>query len=126
MAIKMIPPPRRQATYVNQRNFVLVMAGLALAAIAGFFIYELKFLRPPRLEIFAPAQDIRSENDILDVSGRTDPDADLTLNGRPLYSGQTGEFSERVYLIQGLNRLEFEAKNRYGKVTRLARYIVLP
>ena len=110
--------------YLNQRNFVLVAAGAALLAIAGFFIYELKFLRAPELNVYDPARDLAIDKDLYDVSGRTDPDADLTLNGRPLYSGETGEFSEKIYLFKGVNKLEFEVKNRYGKTTKITRYIV--
>lgn len=111
--------------YINQRNFVLVIAGVLLASVVGFFVYEFKFLRAPKLVILAPTQDIISESDVLDVRGRTDPDADLTLNGRPLYSGETGEFTERVYLAKGVNQLDFEATSRYGKTARIVRYVVV-
>lgn len=112
--------------YINQRNFALVSAGAALLAIAAFFIYEFKFLRAPALEITAPASPaVIVESDSLEVGGRTDPDADLTLNGRPLYSGGTGEFSEKIYLFKGVNKLEFEVRNRYGKTTKITRYVVV-
>jgi len=112
--------------YVNQRNFTLAVGGIIMAVIVGFFAYEFKFLRAPSLEIMAPTRDIIADSDTFDVRGRTnDLDADLTLNGRPLYSGETGEFTERIYLVVGVNRLDLEAKNRYGKTTTITRYIVL-
>lgn len=111
--------------YLNQRNFALVSAGVALLAIAGFFIYEFKFLRAPELNVYDPARDLATNKDFYDVAGRADQDADLTLNGRPLYSGGTGEFTERIYLVKGLNKLEFEAKNRYNKTTKIIRYVVV-
>lgn len=123
MIVRFRPIPRR---YVTQRNFILAVAGLFLAAIAGFFIYEFKFLRSPALVVSSPQRDIISDGTTFDVRGRTnDPDADLTLNGRPLYSGERGEFTERIYLVKGVNRLDFEAKNRYGKTSRITRYIVI-
>ncbi|MDP3727681.1 MAG: hypothetical protein Q8R35_03545 [bacterium] len=112
--------------YVTQRNFKLAVGGAAIAIVIGFFAYEFKFLRAPSLELFSPAEDMVADTDAFDVRGAShDPDADLTLNGRPLYSGETGEFSERIYLVKGVNRLDFEAKNRYGKTTTITRYIVL-
>src|SRR3989338_3936288 len=112
--------------YVNQRNFPLAVGGIIMAVIVGFFAYEFKFLRATSLEIMAPTRDIIADSDTFDVRGRTnDLDADLTLNGRPLYSGETGEFTERIYLVVGVNRLDLEAKNRYGKTTTITRYIVL-
>lgn len=110
--------------YVNQRNFVLAVCGLALVTIVGYFAYEFRYLRHPRLKVMSPASDVIAEVGMFNVRGITDPDADLTLNSRPLYSGETGEFEERISLAKGINRLEFEAKNRYGRRTSLVRYIV--
>lgn len=116
---------RTSPRYVNQRNFVLTMAGILFLAIAGFFIYQFKFLRPPRIELLTPTQDIATQSRVFDIRGFTDPDSDLTLNGRPLYIRETGEFSERIYLFRGVNRIVLEAKNRYGKMTELIRHIVV-
>lgn len=115
----------RRASRFNQKNFALALAGITLAAIFSFFIYQLKFLRPPRFEITQPAKDLIQAENFTDAGGRADPDADLTLNGRPLYSGGAGEFVERVHLVKGVNKLEFEARNRYGKAVKITRYIVV-
>lgn len=122
----MIPPRRHAPSYLNQRNFVFAVAGIVLAAIAGFFLYEFKFLRAPSLEISDPAKDMTTSANAFDIHGRSDPDADVTLNGRPLFAGETGAFTERIYPVKGVNRLEFEAKNRYGKITSVTRYLVVP
>ncbi len=111
--------------YITQRNFKIAVVVAGAALIIGFFTYQFKFLRAPALKVSLPDTDITVESDFFDVRGRTDPDADLTLNGRPLYSGETGEFTERIYLVPGVNRLDFEAKNRYGKTATLIRYIVV-
>ena len=121
----MIPSHRRAPSYLNQRNFVFAVAGIVLAAIAGFFLYEFKFLRAPSLEILNPANDMTVSVIAFDVRGRSDPDADVTLNGRPLFAGDNGEFTERIYPVKGVNRLEFQAKNRYGKATSVTRYLVV-
>lgn len=110
--------------YVTQRNFKIAVVASAVFAVVVFFIYQFKFLRAPDLEISSPDRDISQKEMFFDVHGRSDPDADLTLNGRPLYSGETGEFTERIHLVKGVNRLDFEARNRYGKTSRITRYIV--
>lgn len=117
--------PRIPDRYINQRNFKIAVSLAAIALISGFFVSELKFLRPPALEISEPSQDIETGSAAFDVRGRTDPDADLTMNSRPLFSAGNGEFTERVYLVKGVNELAFVARNRYGKTTALTRYIVV-
>ena len=121
----MYHPLRRRPSRINQRNFKLAVAAIGVALVAGFFIYQFKFLRAPLLEITDPPADIVTDQLAFDVKGRTDPDADLTLNGRPLFSGSTGAFTERVYLFKGVNRLDLVARNRYGKTTMITRYIVV-
>ncbi len=121
----MIAYRRKPKEYLNQRNFILVLVGIILAAIAGFFIYQFKLLRSPSLIVTSPPADIAVSSYSFELRGRTDPEADLTMNGRPLYSGASGEFTEKVQLVKGVNRMEFEAKNRYGKTTKITRYIVV-
>ena len=111
--------------YITQRNFKIAIVAAGSVLVVGFFIYQFKFFRAPLLEVSLPDRDIMVESDAFDVRGRTDPDADLTLSGRPLYSGETGEFTERIHLVPGVNRLDFEAKNRYGKTATVTRYIVV-
>lgn len=121
----MRPPKRLGSPYINQRNFKIAIVAIGLVVILAFFGYELKFLRSPNLEISSPDRDIMTDSNIFDIRGRTDQDADLTMNGRALYSGETGEFMERIYLLKGVNALEFVAGNRYGKTTTITRYIIV-
>lgn len=118
-------PLRRRPSRINQRNFKLAIVAAGIAVVAGFFVYEFKFLRPPTLTVTAPARDIAVSESSYEARGRTDPEADATVNGRPLFSGEAGEFAERLQLVKGVNKLEFEARNRYGKTTTAIRYIIV-
>ena len=117
-------PRRLPRDYITQRNLRLAIISAFLIVVIGFFAYQFKFLRAPELVIHEPAEDRMVSDGSFEVRGQTDPDADLTLNGRPLYSGDTGDFSERIYLVKGVNRLEFEARNRYGKMAKVVRYLI--
>jgi len=121
----MRPPQRLGSPFVNQRNFKFAIVAFGLILILIFFGYEFKFLRSPNLEISSPDRDLTTDVNVYDIHGRTDRDADLTMNGRALYSGETGEFTERIYLVKGVNTLEFVAGNRYGKTTTVTRYIIV-
>lgn len=121
----MRPPQRLGSSYINQTNFKVAIVGTGILLLVIFFSYESKFLRSPRLEISSPDRNLTTSELVFDISGRTDPDSDLTVNQRSLYSGETGEFADRVYLVTGVNTLEFVAKNRYGKATTITRYIVV-
>jgi hypothetical protein len=49
----------------------------------------------------------------LTLSGRVEPDAQLTLNGKEI-ANANGHFEERVQLVAGLNRVEMQATDRVG------------
>ena len=118
-------PRTANERYLTQRNFRMLLGVLVFGGVVGLFLYGTRSLRAPTLVVESPATDAITREAILDVRGRTDPDADVTVNGRPLYIGSSGAFEERLYLVQGVNALSFEAKNRYGKTTSLTRYLVV-
>jgi len=122
---EMMVPRAAGERYLTQRNFRLLVAALIFAGVAGLFLYGTRSLRAPTLVVSAPEKDAATSQNIIDVRGRTDPDADVMVNGRPLYIGSDGAFEERLYLVKGVNALSFEAKNRYGKTTSLTRYLVV-
>ena len=111
--------------YFSRRNIKRAVAGVIGVGIIGFFAYESRFLAAPSLALAAPERDVAIEEIVYEVRGHTDPDADVSVNGRPLFIAPTGEFSERLQLFTGVNRLDFVAKNRYGKQTAQTRYIVV-
>lgn len=110
---------------ITQQNLRILIASAIFIAVVGFFVFEFRSLRAPLLVVEAPDADAATTEQVIDVRGRTTPDADVTVNGRPLYIGSSGEFEERFSLFPGVNTLTFEAKNRYGKTTRIVRRIVV-
>lgn len=120
--IRRIVSPR----HVTNRNARIGAALAVIAAIAAFFGYEFRYLSAPTLKLALPQEDAVVDRNTFDVRGRTDPDADVTLNGRPLFVGPDGAFEERILLARGLNRIDLEAKNRYGKMTSVTRHLILP
>lgn len=117
--------PRTTERLVTQQNLRILIASVTFVGVLGFFLYEFKSLRAPSLVIEAPNADMITTETAINVRGRTAPDADVSVNGRPLYIGSSGEFEERFSLFPGVNTLTFEAKNRYGKTTRVVRRIVV-
>lgn len=109
------------------KKIVYIILAVFLLAIFSFYLYyQFRFyFRNPELILEVPSKDLMITKSFIEISGKIDMDSVLTLNGRPIYSKETGEFRERVNLGDGLNTLEFEAKNKAGKVTRIIRYILV-
>lgn len=78
---------------------------------------SLKFLaREPKLEIDSPAdgQEITGSNNRLDVVGKTDSGARLTINDRWVTVNASGEFKWQALLVSGENRLKIAAVDEAG------------
>lgn len=102
------------------------LATAAVFAVVAFFAYQFKSIRAPGLALSSPAGDMETAAGAIDVRGTTDPDADVSLNGRPLFIGPDGAFEERLLLIRGVNRIDVVATSRYGRQSAITRYVVVP
>ena len=113
-------------SFVNQQHLLILFFLAAVFVVGAYFLYEFRFvIRPPEFIITSPAKDETTTQDSFPISGKTEKESVLTLNGRPIYTNDQGEFSDSVFLSKGLNTLEFEVKNRFGKTNKVVRYILV-
>lgn len=104
---------------------VFFAAGFALLLLAGYVGVNLFMsYSSPAISFFDGGGDRETAERVFAFFGKTHPEADLTLNGRSVYLDESGGFEERVLLAQGLNSFEFAAKNKFGKITKVIRYII--
>lgn len=97
-----------------QRPLVLAAAALILLiSLVGFSWWKL--YQPPRLDISAPQSGQTLFNPV-QVVGRTDRDATLTLNDKTVNLEPDGRFETSFSGEIGTNRLEFKAESRRQKI----------
>ena len=109
---------------LSQRRIVLFFFLASLVLVGVYFLYGFRFvIGEPRLTISSPSSDTATESEVLQVSGRAEEGADVFLNGRALPVSDLGEFRDSALLLKGLNELEFEVKNRFGKIRKEVRYV---
>lgn len=99
---------------------VIVAASIAVVVIGGFsYLYGQigRFAAVPRLVVTTPASDENTPGNSISVSGFTDEDAKLTINGQPILVSDKGEFQEEVLLQSGVNTITVSAVNRFNKET---------
>lgn len=81
------------------------------------------FVQPPSLAIQSPTEQAIIFGQTVEVTGKTDPSATLELNSQKITLKEDGSFTQKITLGQGLNTLEFVARNKLGKETKLKRTI---
>lgn len=118
---------RRLVPNLRPRHNVFVLSVLAGLGIFFYFGYQLSFLiSAPKLIIATPMDKLFAtwEPSIV-MRGQLKEEARLSINQRPIALAEDGKFQERLYLAKGLNRIDLEAVNVSGKLTRETRYILL-
>ncbi len=80
---------------------------------------------PPLLEMAYPPDGMITNQKILEVSGRTDPTAMLTINEEMVDIESSGMFAHEITLEEGPNALTLVATNRVGLQTEVIRTVML-
>ncbi len=106
----------RRINILTPRNIII---GLVVFVIFGYIAYQYNsFFFGPRLEVISPKEGMVVRNNILEVSGKTDPYATVLINNEESYVSLDGTFNKAIYLFEGEREIVIDSKNRYGKNTR--------
>lgn len=112
-------------SFVRFCSPVFIIAGCALLLLIGYFGVNLALSYSSPVIFFSDGGgDRETAERVFVFQGKTHSEADLTMNGRIVYLNESGEFEERVLLADGVNGFEFAAKNKFGKITSVIRYIL--
>lgn len=129
-------PPRILETFTNpvdQKKFRLTPAralgSVVLGLVIIFFVYlwfEYRFLvGGPYLEVSQPVNQLNTNSEMIQVSGRTDPEAKLSINNQEIGIDIDGKFSQEIKLTDNINNIEISAISKSGKVTKVERTVFL-
>lgn len=90
---------------------------LLLAAIVlGYGYYRTKdFLQGPVVEIVSPKNGETLASELFEVRGISKNISFLNLNGRKIFTDESGEWREKLLANPGYNRVEVSAKDRFGR-----------
>lgn len=118
-----IVPEFRKSQHKFNRTFflsaktLLVVFVIFIVGIYVFFQYS-TLVFPPKLEIVTPQNGQAFSGNVVEVKGKTDPYATVSVNGDETYVTLQGTFKKAVYTFSGENKIEVITKNRFGKESR--------
>jgi len=101
---------------ITPRFLVITGIILALVGIGGYIVYSVhSFMSPPNLAISAPNANQIIQADSVDIIGKTDEGASLSINGQSVATDDLGNFHQQVKLQPGLNSFEIQSINQLKK-----------
>lgn len=122
--------PKKNIRRLRFHNIPLFVRYAIMASIIfGFFGYiafqVANILEPPQLIIHAPQNGLVTGRTSIDITGQTNPEVRVTVNGKEIMNNDRGEFEETIDLSPGINELMVSAEKKHGKTTVEARYVIL-
>lgn len=87
---------------------------LAVALLA-YLVYQARFLiLGPQITLTETGGSPTSAQTVV-LEGKADNITHMTINGRSIFTDQTGAFQETLVLNQGYNLITIVARDRYGR-----------
>lgn len=107
-------------------RFIFLTVSALVVLFLGYFILQYQRLqKPPTLVIESPADHAVVSDKRIEVWGKTDPDATVTVNGVSVLIRPDGKFFEQVGLEPGENTITVVATSRFGKTVEIGRKVAL-
>ncbi len=124
---------RHKSQAPKEKRFMLTpnkVSTLSLFLIILLFILYLtfqylSFLKAPKLEIFTPEDDITTTIPIVQISGKTDKEATVVIDGNFTAVDKDGYFSFDLKLNEGKNQIEIIAAKRLSPKSKIMKIIRL-
>lgn len=129
-------PPRILDSFANpvdKKRLRLTPTGVLASLISGFIIiffvylwFEYRFLvGGPFLEVSQPVNEFNTNSETIEVIGRTDPEAKVSINEQEIQVDVGGKFAQEVKLSDNLNKIVITATSKSGKTTTVEKTVFL-
>lgn len=109
---------------LTPQTAVLGIISLFLIFFFGYLIFQYKsYISPPELAVNQPKEGEILTSSRIQVEGKTDNDAVISVNNQKIALGKNGEFSTIISLLPGVNVITIESTSKYGKKRTLTRTV---
>lgn len=104
-------------------SFIAGVGAIVLIVLFYLGFQYVKFITPPKLEVYKPQEGEVVNSRMVTVSGKTDGSAAVAANNQPLISDDEGAFASQIQIYEGTTQITVKAISRSGKETSVARNI---
>jgi cytoskeletal protein RodZ len=105
------------------RNLLLGLA--VLICFLYLIFYFKKIVLPPNLVVNQPEKNLMIKESSILISGKTDKEAEVKINGELILNNNDGIFFQTVNLKKGVNTLTISAKKKYSQENIILRQILV-
>lgn len=106
-----------------QLTVVAIISSFLVLFFGYLFLQYKAYTNPPNLIVTKPAEGEILVGDKIQVTGKTDNYAVISVNNQKIAVSQSGEFSTTLSLPPGINSILIESVSKYGKKKSVTRTI---
>lgn len=106
------------------RTIAIAVAVIVIILSYLFFQYRSSVFSPT-LAITSPLDKAKIAAQTVLVTGTTDPNSTVTVNGLPAFVDPNGKFSKEIPVFPGVATISIKSVNNFGRVTLLERHVVV-
>ncbi len=111
---------------MSRFNIKIILVVSAILFLGGYFLYQGRgYLFGPQIFIESPKIGEVVSTSYIEVKGRVLNISSLSLNGRQIFTDEHGVFSEGLLLARGYNIIELTATDKFGRVKKEKREVIL-
>ncbi len=104
---------------------ITTLIGVLLLVFFGYLYYQYRhYVGDPQLTITHPDNNQIVTDSVVDITGKTDIDAQIFVNNQKVFLNPDGSFAASVNLKEGINTLSILAVNKLEKQTEVIRTII--
>jgi len=105
------------------KNVLLSLLFLACLLYLGSYFKKIVF--PPKLEIYQPDKNLKISGNSIEVTGKTETEAEVQINGETVLNNNNGYFSTNINLKKGVNNILIKAQKKYSSESTVLRQILV-
>lgn len=92
----------------------------------GYLGWETKkIVSSPLLAVESPENDLVTNKPLVEVKGKTEKEVKLTINDQEIFVDANGDFSDKIFLQDGLNIIKISAIKKYSKSSTTFRKVLV-
>lgn len=97
---------------------------IAIICLSYLGLQVRQTVRPPELTLVGPNEGLISNTHEVSVSGLTEPEVKIAINGQSVMSDEQGRFNQPLILQPGINTVVVTAEKKHGKTSQTTRHII--
>lgn len=102
--------------YSHKQKIGIIVGFFLALCIIGYGLFQARnIILGPQISLTSPKNGATLTNSLVTVSGKASNVSFLSLNDRPIFIDQQGDFNEQLLLSPGYNTWTLVAQDKFGR-----------